>query len=113
MHKGSPGEIYNVGAGASNERNVLEVTDTILKFAGKPKSLIKHVVDRPGHDRRYSLDSTKLRTLGWEPKLNFEQAVEMTVKWYIENEWWWRKIRKAKEYQTFYAKNYEQREKEQ
>jgi len=112
MHKGSPGEIYNVGAGAANERNVLEVAETILSLTGKPKSLIQHVSDRPGHDKRYSLDSTKLRSLGWEPQFDFDSALEMTVKWYIENEGWWRKIReKDQAYRKFYVQNYEQREK--
>jgi len=72
MHKGSPGEFYNVGAGESNERNVLEVAETILRLTGKPKSLIQHVADRPGHDKRYSLDSTKLRALGWETQFDFD-----------------------------------------
>jgi dTDP-glucose 4,6-dehydratase len=112
MHKGSPGEIYNVGAGAANERNVLEVAGTILSLTGKPTSLIQHVSDRPGHDKRYSLDSTKLRSLGWEPQFDFDSAMEMTVKWYIENEGWWRKIReKDQAYRKFYVQNYEQREK--
>ncbi|MBI1926667.1 dTDP-glucose 4,6-dehydratase [Candidatus Poribacteria bacterium] len=111
MHKGIPGEIYNVGAGAANERNVLEVAGTILRLTRKPKSLIQHVSDRPGHDKRYSLDSTKLRSLGWEPQFDFDSALEMTVKWYIENEGWWHKIReKDQAYRKFYVQNYEQRE---
>jgi len=107
LHKGQPGEIYNVGAGGENERNVLEVANTILRLLGKPKSLIKHVEDRPGHDVRYSLDCSKLKDLGWAPKHSFEAAMEKTVKWYVENEAWWRKIKeKSEEYKKFYAQQY-------
>jgi len=110
LHKGQPGEFYNVGAGGENERDVLEVTETILRLLNKPKSLIKHVKDRPGHDVRYSLDCSKLKALGWEPKHSFEAAMEKTVKWYVENEEWWRKIKeKSEEYKKFYAKQYKNR----
>lgn len=110
LHQGQPGEFYNVGAGGDNERNVLEVTDTILRLLNKPKSLIRHVKDRPGHDVRYSLDCSKLKALGWQPKHSFEAAMAKTVKWYVENETWWRKIKeKSEEYKKFYAKQYNNR----
>jgi dTDP-glucose 4,6-dehydratase len=110
MHKGKPGEIYNIGGGGENERNVIQVAQTILKLTGKPRSLIQFVKDRPGHDKRYSLDCSKLSSLGWKSQFTFEEAMEKTVKWYIENEWWWRKIReKDEEYKKFYKRNYEGR----
>jgi len=88
--KGKIGEIYNIASG--NEKTNLEVTDLILKELNKPKSLIKFVKDRPGHDRRYSLDFTKMNKLGWKPKYDFESAMKATVKWYVENEWWWKPL---------------------
>ncbi|MEM1829698.1 MAG: dTDP-glucose 4,6-dehydratase [Thermosphaera sp.] len=91
LRKGEPGEIYNVSAG--NELENIEVVRRILKVMGKDESLIEFVDDRPGHDVRYSLDSTKIRReLGWRPKYAFDEALEATVKWYVENEWWWRPI---------------------
>ncbi len=90
MHKGRPGGIYNVGGG--NERSNLEITNIILRELGKPESLIRFVRDRPGHDRRYSLDSTRIRELGWRPESGFEQALGETVRWYRENQWWWRAL---------------------
>lgn len=92
LHKGIPGEAYNIGTGGANERNVIEVAETILDFTGKPHSLIEFVPDRPGHDKRYSLDCTKLRNLGWKFQFSFEQAMEMTVDWYVRNQDWWKKI---------------------
>ena len=80
----------------------------ILKMLGKPESLIQPVADRPGHDRRYALDVTKLRALGWEPAHNFEEALQETVKWYMENEAWWRKL-KSGEYLEYYKKQYVER----
>ncbi len=88
INKGSPGEIYNVSA--SNELTNIEIVKKILEMLGKPETLISFVEDRPGHDTRYSLNSTKLRTqLGWQPTYNFKEALESTVKWYSENEKWW------------------------
>jgi dTDP-glucose 4,6-dehydratase len=80
----------------------------ILRLLHKPESLIRHVTDRPGHDRRYALDISKLRALGWESHHTFEQALEKTVRWYVDNEWWWRKI-KSGEYKEYYRKQYGQR----
>ena len=87
--KGKPGEIYNISA--NNELKNIEVAKTILKIMNKPENLITFVEDRPGHDIRYSLDSSKIRTeLNWKPKHNFEEALKQTVDWYINNEWWWK-----------------------
>lgn len=106
LHRGTPGEAYNVGGG--NERENLDVGGAILELLGKPESLIQFVVDRPGHDRRYSLDSTKLRALGWQPQYDFRAAMEATIAWYRDNEWWWRKL-KSGEYLEYYRRNYDQR----
>ncbi|MGB8216464.1 MAG: dTDP-glucose 4,6-dehydratase [Candidatus Methanoperedens sp.] len=88
--KGASGEIYNIGAG--NEKTNLEITEMILSELDKPKSLIKFVEDRPGHDRRYSLDFTKIKKLGWEPEHDFEISLKSTIKWYKKNEWWWKSL---------------------
>jgi dTDP-glucose 4,6-dehydratase len=106
LHEGQPGEVYNVGGG--NERTNIEITDMILRLLGKPKDLVKRVADRPGHDRRYSLDCSKSAQLGWRPRFSFEQAMEATVRWYVDNEWWWRKI-KSGEYLEYYRQNYANR----
>ncbi|HID87556.1 MAG TPA: NAD-dependent epimerase/dehydratase family protein [Anaerolineae bacterium] len=103
LHKGTPGEIYNIGTG--NELPNIELTKLILRLLGKPESLIQHVADRPGHDRRYSLDCSKLQALGWRSRHTFEEALEKTVRWYLENEWWWRKI-KSGEYWEYYRRQY-------
>ncbi len=87
---GKKGEIYNVSAG--NERKNIEVVKKILRIMNKPEDLIEFVEDRPGHDVRYSLDSTKLRNLGWKPETSFEEGLEKTVKWYIENKSWWKNL---------------------
>ncbi len=85
--KGKSGDIYNIGAG--NERNNLEITKAILQLLKKPSALMQFVADRPGHDYRYSVNSSKIQTLGWEPELMFERALEQTIHWYKDNEWWW------------------------
>ncbi len=103
LHEGQDGEIYNVGGG--KELTNLQLTETILDLMGKPKSLIQFVEDRPGHDRRYSLDCTKIRDLGWQPSHDFEQALEATVHWYVNNRWWWQKI-KTGEYASYYQAQY-------
>ena len=88
LEKGKAGEVYNISAG--NEIPNLEIAKKILALLNKPESLITFVEDRPGHDTRYSLDSTKLRTeLNWTPKFNFDQSLESTVRWYLDNEHWW------------------------
>ncbi|MGE5264973.1 MAG: dTDP-glucose 4,6-dehydratase, partial [Acidobacteriota bacterium] len=103
LHRGKIGETYNVGT----EREIynIDMARLILKLLDKPESLIRHVQDRPGHDRRYSLDVSKLRGLGWEPANSFEEALEKTVQWYVANEWWWRKL-KSGEYREYYNKQY-------
>lgn len=91
LHKGKIGEIYNVGG--NNEKTNRYITDTILKYLGKDGSLIKYVADRLGHDRRYAIDATKIKEeLGWEPKYKFEQAIEKTIQWYLDNEQWWQEL---------------------
>ncbi len=107
LHQGKIGEAYNIGTG--NEVHNVVMAKMILKMLNRPQSLIQHVADRAGHDRRYSLDVTKLRGLGWEPAHTFEEALEKTVKWYVENEWWWRKL-KSGEYKSYYRKQYVERE---
>lgn len=91
MREGERGEIYNISSG--EEKTNLEVVKTILNIMGKDESLIEFVEDRPGHDLRYSLDSSKIREeLGWKPKHSFEEGIRETVKWYLENEWWWKPL---------------------
>ncbi|MBN2014704.1 MAG: dTDP-glucose 4,6-dehydratase [Candidatus Altiarchaeota archaeon] len=90
LHKGKVNEIYNVASG--NERKNMQITDLILKKLDKAESLINFVEDRKGHDRRYSLNCEKIRELGWTPKYEFEEALISTVDWYLENEWWWKKL---------------------
>jgi dTDP-glucose 4,6-dehydratase len=90
---GQNGEVYNVGGG-NHVRNI-DLTRRILQLLGKPESLIRPVQDRPGHDRRYSLDTTKLQRLGWAPRMPFEQGLADTVAWYKDNAWWWRAIKEA------------------
>jgi len=90
LHKGRSGEIYNIGSTA--EITNLELTYNILEMLGKDKRSIKYVKDRPGHDKRYSLDTTKLKRLGWYPRHNFKEALETTIDWYRENKPWWTKI---------------------
>ncbi len=108
LHKGKCGEIYNVGAG--NEQENITITTTILKLLNQSTDLIKYVTDRPGHDRRYSVNINKVISLGWQPQKNFRQAMEETVQWYQKNEDWWRKIKeKQAEYKRFYAIQYDNR----
>ena len=91
LRKGERREIYNISSG--EEKTNLEVVQQILKTMGKPDDLIEFVEDRPGHDLRYSLDSTKIREeLGWRPRITFEEGIKRTVKWYLDNEWWWRPL---------------------
>jgi dTDP-glucose 4,6-dehydratase len=99
LHKGIPGEAYNVGGG--NERTNMEITRLILEGTGKTDSLIKYVADRPGHDRRYSLNCDKLRALGWETTKKFEEGMRDTVKWYLDNQGWWRKVKDSDSYREF------------
>lgn len=103
QQNGENGEVYNIGGG--NERMNIEITELILAELGKPKSLIQYVKDRLGHDRRYSVDCKKLFALGWQPKHSFETAMQETIAWYVENRWWWEKL-KSGEYLEFYKQNY-------
>ena len=92
LHRGREGGIYNIGGG--NELRNIDLTRMVLKILGKPESLIQPVKDRPGHDRRYSLDCSKIeRELGWTPGFDFESALEETMKWYVDNQWWWKKLK--------------------
>jgi dTDP-glucose 4,6-dehydratase len=91
IDKGVPGEVYNIGGG--NQVKNVELTHRILQLLGKPTSMIKPVADRKGHDRRYSLDTAKLESLGWKPRHDFEQGLAQTVQWYRDNERWWRPIK--------------------
>ncbi len=103
LHHGEIGEAYNIGGG--NERVNLDIATQVLELLGKPRSMLRFVKDRPGHDRRYSLDCSKTRRLGWEPARNFEEGLEETVRWYVDNEAWWRPL-KSGEYWEYYKKNY-------
>ena len=104
IHNGRVGEVYNVGG--HNERTNLEVVKTILKALNKPESLIKFVTDRPGHDRRYAIDPTKLETeLGWKPKYNFDTGIQQTIQWYLDNEDWWKHILSG-EYSNYFDNMY-------
>jgi dTDP-glucose 4,6-dehydratase len=107
LHRGQPGEIYNLGTEV--ETFNIDMAKMVLKLLGKPESLIQHVKDRPGHDRRYSLNCDKIKALGWRSRHTFEEALEKTVQWYVDNEWWWRKI-KSGEYWEYYRRQYEGRE---
>jgi dTDP-glucose 4,6-dehydratase len=103
LERGEPGEVYNIGGG--NELTNLELTQAILALLGKPASLIRRVDDRPGHDRRYSVDSSKLSALGWAPAHSFEDALAMTVEWYRARSDWWRPL-KSGEYLDYYRRQY-------
>jgi dTDP-glucose 4,6-dehydratase len=92
LEHGTPGEIYNVGGG--NEKTNLEITHKILDLLFMDDSRIEYVMDRPGHDFRYSLDCSKLHALGWKPRYSFDDALEETILWYSQNEWWWRPLKK-------------------
>jgi dTDP-glucose 4,6-dehydratase len=106
LREGAPGEVYNVGGG--NERENIEITQRIVELTGADASLIRHVTDRPGHDRRYSLDSSKLERLGWKPERVFEEGLAETVEWYRANRSWWEPI-KSGEYLEYYRRQYAER----
>ncbi len=106
LRQGTPGQIYNIAGG--NERRNIVLTHRILELVGKGEDLIKLVKDRPGHDRRYSIDAAKLKALGWAPRMDWDKGMALTVQWYRDNEWWWRKI-KTGEFLEYYRKQYHER----
>jgi len=106
---GSNGEVYNVGGG--NPVANADLTRRILRLLDRPESLIRHVADRQGHDRRYSLDTTKLEALGWKPRVGFEEGLAGTVEWYRSNEWWWRPIKhQDAQFKEYYQAQYGNRQ---
>ena len=105
IEAGTSGEVYNIGGG--NHVTNIDLTRQILRLTGKAEALIRPVQDRLGHDRRYSLDTTKLRSLGWQPAVRFEQGLADTVEWYRHNEWWWRPIKEQDaEFNAYYRTQY-------
>jgi dTDP-glucose 4,6-dehydratase len=105
LGEGGAGAVYNV---EGEEHENLEVTERILQLTGAEPSLVRHVTDRPGHDRRYALDSSKLRALGWQPRRSFEDGLAATVEWYRQNRAWWEAV-KAGEYRDYYEQQYGER----
>lgn len=104
LRKGVPGEVYNIGG--NNEKANIEIVKLILGTLEKPESLIRHVTDRPGHDRRYAIDNTKITTeLGWTPAYTFETGMAETIDWYLTHRSWWERIRSG-EYQAYYQRMY-------
>ncbi len=104
LEKGRDGEVYNVGG--NNEWYNIDIVKLILRKLGRPESMIKYVKDRPGHDRRYAIDSSKIMNeLGWKPAHVFEDGIELTINWYVENENWWKKVMSG-EYLKYFEQNY-------
>lgn len=103
LHAGAPGEVYNLGA--QNGITNLELARRILALLGKPEALIRHVSDRPGHDRRYALDCAKITRLGWRPLQTLDSALELTVRWYRDNPGWWQAARNA-DFDAYYERQY-------
>jgi len=106
LREGAPGEIYNVGGG--DEQENLDVAERVIELTGADRALLRRVDDRPGHDRRYSLDTTKLRSLGWAPQTAFDDGIRQTVEWYRDHRAWWEQI-KSGEYREYYARQYAER----
>ncbi len=106
LHKGTINEVYNIGTGQEMEN--MRMVEILLQTLDKPHDLIRHVQDRPGHDRRYSLDIGKIKTLGWQPRHTPEEAIAKTARWYADNEWWWRKIKRGA-FQEYYETQYGER----
>ncbi|MDG5815741.1 dTDP-glucose 4,6-dehydratase [Chitinispirillales bacterium ANBcel5] len=97
MEKGTPGEVYNIGG--RNEKSNIEIVHKILNELGKPKSLVNYVKDRPGHDKRYAIDASKIESeLGWQPSISLEDGLALTIEWYKNNSWWWEKILNTKNF---------------
>jgi dTDP-glucose 4,6-dehydratase len=109
LREGAPGAAYNVGA--DNERENLDVVQAILERLGKPRDLIRHVEDRPGHDRRYGIDTTRIREeLGWQPRRDWRQTLDETIDWYVSHPEWWRAVREHDpRFQEFYDRQYAHR----
>jgi dTDP-glucose 4,6-dehydratase len=103
LREGAPGEVYNVGG--DDERENVEIVARILELTGADESLVRHVEDRAGHDRRYSLDTGRLRALGWAPQKRFDEGIADTVAWYRDNRSWWEPI-KSGEYREYYERQY-------
>jgi dTDP-glucose 4,6-dehydratase len=103
LREGDPGQVYNIGGG--NEVQNLAITHQILELLGKDEGLIRFVTDRPGHDRRYAIDCSKLHGLGWHPKVPFEAGLARTVEWYASHPEWWRPI-KSGAWREYYARQY-------
>jgi dTDP-glucose 4,6-dehydratase len=103
LERGEPGEVYNVGG--PDEAANLDVVRKIIEYTGADESLIEYVTDRPGHDRRYSLSADKIRELGWEARVRFDEGLERTVDWYRENRAWWEPIRSG-DYRAYYERQY-------
>ncbi len=106
LHQGEPAEAYNIGA--DNRRTNLEVAELILDILEKPRSLIRFVEDRSGHDRGYYLNFEKVRALGWSPRHGFQATIEKTVEWYLQNRWWWENMRDAR-FREYYERQYGKR----
>jgi len=104
LESGKSGEVYNVGS--DNEWPNLQIVSRLLEILGKPRELIEHVKDRPGHDRRYAIDASKSHAqLGWSPRIAFSEGLAQTVAWYVQNRGWWERVRTG-EYRTYYERNY-------
>ena len=104
LRQGAAGEVYNVGA--NEERENVELTRLIIEQLGVEPALVRHVDDRAGHDRRYSLDTTKLRSAGWQPRREWEEGVRATIDWYRERRDWWEPIKRSGGYRDYYEKQY-------
>jgi dTDP-glucose 4,6-dehydratase len=104
LERGASGEIYNVGGG--NEIENLTTTTLLLEFTGRDESHIRYVTDRPGHDRRYALDASKLKGLGWSPEVAFEEGLRRTVEWYRENRDWWEPVKRGGGFAEYRRKQY-------
>ena len=104
LEKGVKGEVYNIGS--DNEWPNIQIVGRLLEILGRPRELIEHVKDRPGHDRRYAIDAAKAhRELGWAPRIAFGDGLQQTVEWYVANRGWWERVRTG-EYRTYYERNY-------
>ena len=107
LKRGRPGEVYNIGG----ERPLanIDLVKRALALLGKPLSLVRRVSDRPGHDRRYALDGSKLRRLGWRPRAAFDRELEATIEWYRANEGWWKRLKEGTAFRDYYDRQYAER----